>query len=188
MKINDIILEFRLRKNQWEFHISNAAKHEVSDDLINLVQTAYAGTAQGSFINNLSNLLPSDWAVLDFDSDPDVDSAVFYRGPRANETWTGFKIQGLGHDGTRPSKEHALSKMISMLNQPGWWIESSGALLKVLSKRGCPVVRDPSVLQALFPNTGLKMVDHATYTRRLPEGGSVTETVFGNPALNKRLI
>ena len=185
MKITEILVEFQLRKNQWALDISNDAKHEVSDDLINLVQTAYAGTAQGSFVNNVSNLLPSDWAVLDFDADPDVDSAVFYRGPRANEPWTGFKIQGLGHDGSRISKDRALDKLAEMLGKPGWWIESSGALRSVLTRRGCPVVSNQRLLQGLFPNTGLKMIDGTTYSRQLPEGGSVTETVFGNPRLNK---
>jgi hypothetical protein len=185
MKITEIILEFQLQKNQWELDISNDAKHEVSDDLINLVQTAYAGTAQGSFVNNVSNLLPSDWAVLDFDADPDVDSAVFYRGPRANEPWTGFKIQGLGHDGSRISKDRALDKLAEMLNKPGWWIESSGALRSVLARRGCPIVTNQRILQGLFPNTGLEMIDDSTYSRHLPEGGTVTETVFGNPRLNQ---
>ena len=185
MKITEILEEFQLQKNQWALDISNDAKHEVSDDLINLVQTAYAGTAQGSFVNNVSNLLPSDWAVLDFDADPDVDSAVFYRGPRAHESWTGFKIQGLGHDGSRVSKDRALSKLTEMLTKPGWWIESSGALRSVLTRRGCPVVTNQQLLQSLFPNTGLKMIDNTTYSRHLPEGGTVTETVFGNPRLNK---
>lgn len=185
MKISEILVEFQLQKNQWALDISNDAKHEVSDDLIHLVQTAYAGTAQGSFVNNVSNLLPSDWAVLDFDADPDVDSAVFYRGPRANEPWTGFKIQGLGHDGSRASKDRALDKLVEMLGKPGWWIESSGALRSVLARRGCPVVSNHRLLQGLFPNTGLKMIDNATYSRHLSQGETVTETVFGNPRLNQ---
>jgi len=185
MKISDIILEFQLRKNQWELNISRAAKHEVSDDLIRLVQTAYAGTPQGSFVNSISNLLPSDWAVLDFDADPDVDSAVFYRGPRAGEPWQGHKIQGLGHDGSRASKDRALEKLVEMLQQPGWWIETSGALRRVLSQLGCQAVSDSGRLEALFPNCQLEMIDHQTYTRRLPAGGRITETVFGNPRLVK---
>ena len=148
-----------------------------------MVQTAYAGTAQGSFVNNLSNLLPSDWAVLDFDEDPDVDSAVFYRGPRANEHWTGYKIQGLGHDGSRASKDHALARILQMLSQQGWWIESSGALRGVLAKKGANIVSDPQLLQTLFPNSNLSMIDDSTYTRTLQDGNTITETVFGNPVV-----
>jgi hypothetical protein len=183
MKIAEILLELNLQKNRWELDISNDAKVEVSDDLISLVQGAYAGTEQGSFVNNVSNLLPSDWAVLDFDEDPDVDSAVFYRGPRPSENWIGYKIQGLGHDGSRVSKDHTLKKIQTMLSQPGWWIESSGALRGVLSKRGVRVVNDQRLLQSLFPDSKLRMIDDNTYTRVLSDGNSITETVFGNPVL-----
>jgi hypothetical protein len=184
MKIHEILVEFQLQKNQWAVDISNDAKQEVSDDLIHLVQTAYAGTPRGSFVNNISNILPSDWAILDFDDEPDVDSAVFYRGPRPGESWTGFKIQGLGHDGTKASKDHSLSRMVAMLNRPGWWIESSGTLRGVLANRGCNIVQDPATLQSLFPDTGLEMINQNTYTRQLPDGGSITETVFGHPKVS----
>jgi hypothetical protein len=184
MKIHEILVEFQLQKNQWAVDISNDAKQEVSDDLIHLVQTAYAGTPRGSFVNNVSNILPSDWAILDFDDEPDVDSAVFYRGPRPGESWTGFKIQGLGHDGTKASKDHSLSRMVAMLNRPGWWIESSGTLRGVLANRGCNIVQDPATLQSLFPDTGLEMINQNTYTRQLPDGTSITETVFGHPKVS----
>ena len=184
MKIHEILVEFQLQKNQWAVDISNDAKQEVSDDLIHLVQTAYAGTPRGSFVNNVSNILPSDWAILDFDDEPDVDSAVFYRGPRPGESWTGFKIQGLGHDGTKASKDHSLSRMVAMLNRPGWWIESSGTLRGVLANRGCNIVQDPATLQSLFPDTGLEMINQNTYTRQLPDGASITETVFGHPKVS----
>ena len=175
--------KIKLRKNKWALDISNDAKIEVSDDLIGLVQTAYAGTEQGSFVNNISNLLPSDWAVLDFDDDPDVDSTVFYRSPRPNENWTGFKIQGLGHDGSRKSKDKTLEKLVKLLEKPGWWIESSGALRTVLSKHNCNVVTDHELLKSLFPNTDLQMVDETTYIRSLSGQEKITETVFGNPKL-----
>jgi hypothetical protein len=184
MKIHEILVEFQLQKNQWAVDISNDAKQEVSDDLIHLVQTAYAGTPRGSFVNNVSNILPSDWAILDFDDEPDVDSAVFYRGPRPGESWTGFKIQGLGHDGTKASKDHSLSRMVAMLNRPGWWIESSGTLRSVLANRGCNIVQDPATLRSLFPDTGLEMINQNTYTRQLPDGASITETVFGHPKVS----
>ena len=56
MKIHEILVEFQLQKNQWAVDISNDAKQEVSDDLIHLVQTAYAGTPRGSFVKNISNI------------------------------------------------------------------------------------------------------------------------------------
>lgn len=178
--------EFNLPKNQWVVDISNDAKQDVGDDLVNLVQTAYSNAPQGSFVNSIKDVVPSDWNVIDFDADPDVDSCVFYRGPRSNEQWMGHKIQGLGHDGTRPSKDKAIGKVHELLGLPGWWIESSDAMRAVLKNLNMPAITDQSTLQRLFNDPNLRMIDQDTYTRTLPTGGEVKETVFGNPKLKMR--
>jgi hypothetical protein len=170
-----------LPKDQWVADISNSAKQEVGGDLIGLVQTAYSNTPQGSFVNSIKDVVPSDWNVIDFDADPDIDSCVFYRGPRSNESWIGHKIQGLGHDGSRASKDKAINKINELLRLPGWWIESSDAMRAVLKKYNAPVVTNVEVLKTLFNDPNLTMIDSDTYTRKLPNGGKVSETVFGNP-------
>jgi len=180
-----IVELFELPKNQWVVDISNSDKQEVGKDLINLVQTAYSKTPQGSFVNSIADVVPSDWNVIDFDQDPDVDSCVFYRGPRGNETWQGYKIQGLGHDGSRPSKDKAIGKVHELLGKRGWWIESSDAMRAVLKKLNVPAVTDPRLLKRLFNDPNLTMIDQDTYERYLPNGQKVTETVFGNPVLDK---
>lgn len=173
--------EFQIPKNQWIVDISNDAKQDVGDDLVNLVRTAYSNTPQGSFVNSIKDVVPSDWNIIDFDQDPDVDSCVFYRGPRGNERWQGHKIQGLGHDGSRPSKDKSIGKINELLRLPGWWIESSDAMRAVLKKLNVPAITDETTLQKLFNDPKLKMIDQDTYTRHLPSGGQVYETVFGNP-------
>ena len=173
--------ELELPKSQWVADISNADKHEVSGDLIGLVQAAYGNTPQGSFVNSIKDVIPSDWNVIDFDEDPDVDACVFYRGPRNGERWTGNKIQGIGHDGTRPGKDHAISKVQGLLLTPGWWIESSDAMRATLIKVNVKPVTDVNILKRLFNDPNLRMVDEITYTRKLQGGSTVTETVFGNP-------
>lgn len=182
MKIHELLYEIKLTKNHWELDISNDAKLEVSDDLISLVQTAYSNTPQGSFVNNISNLLPSEWAIIDFDKDPDVDCAIFYRPARSNETWTGYKIQGLGHDGSRDSKDKSLEKLTQLLTKPSWWIEASDALRNVLLKRGLTPISDQNFLQKLFNDPNLHMIDNGTYKRELSDS-IITESVFGNPKL-----
>jgi hypothetical protein len=177
------LVEFELPKNSWELLISTADKSEVGDDLVSLVQTAYSKTPQGSFINSLKDVIPSDWNVIDWDQDPDVDACVFYRKSRAGETWTGYKIQGLGHDGARTSKDKAISKITQMLSNPGVWIESSDAMRAVLKKLNVPAVTDLNTLQRLFNDPHLEKVDDDTYDRRLPDGKVIRETVFGNPTL-----
>jgi hypothetical protein len=177
------LVEFELPKNSWELLISTADKSEVGDDLVSLVQTAYSKTPQGSFINSLKDVIPSDWNVIDWDQDPDVDACVFYRKSRAGETWTGYKIQGLGHDGARTSKDKAISKITQMLTNQGVWLESSDAMRAVLKKLNVPSVTDLNTLQRLFNDPHLEKVDDDTYDRRLPDGKVIRETVFGNPTL-----
>lgn len=172
--------ELTLPKNRWELVISNSDKQELGNDLINLVQTAYSNTPQGSFVNSIKDVVPSDWNVIDFDQDPGVDATIFYRGPRSGERWSGHKVQGIGHDGTRQSKDHAISKLHGLLLTPGWWIESSDAMRATLKKVNAPVVTDVKLLQKLFNDPNLRMLDVDTYTRKLNKS-TITETVFGSP-------
>lgn len=173
--------EFSLPKNSWEVIVSNGAKAELGGELIGLVQQAYSSTPQGSFVNSIKDVVPSDWDVIDFDEDPDVDACVFYRKPRGKEAWAGYKIQGIGHDGTKQGKDRAISKVQGLLLTPGWWIESSDAMRATLKKINVPSVQNVELLQRLFNDPNLKMIDQDTYTRILSNGVSVTETVFGNP-------
>lgn len=182
MRAWDFLTELQLPKNQWELIISTADKHEASEELINLVSAAYANTQHGSFVKSVHDVISSDWLVIDCDDDPDVDAAIFYRGPRGNESWSGNKIQGLGHDGSRVSKDASIKKIQKLLNQPGWWIESSDAMRQVLLKIGAPIVNDEKLLQRIFNDPKLRMVDQHTYTRSIP-AGTITETVFGHPTV-----
>ncbi len=183
MQWEPVAEKFQLQKNAWELLISNADKEEVSNDLVGLVQTAYTNTPDGSFINSLKDVIPSDWNVIDWDHDPDVDACVFYREARGNESWVGFKIQGLGHDGTRTSKDKAVQKIQTLLTKTGVWIESSDAMRAVLKKLNVKSVTDVNTLKQLFNDSSLTMVNADTYIRKLQNGREVTETVFGNPKL-----
>jgi hypothetical protein len=177
MRIFEVL---EIPKNQWVVDISNVDKEEVGNDLIGLVQTAYSNTPQGSFVNSIKDVIPSDWNIIDWDQDPDVDACVFYRGPRSNEHWTGYKIQGIGHDGAQPSKQKAIQKVTELLGRNGIWIESSDAMRAVLKKLNVPAITDVDTLQQLFNDPNLKMIDADTYTRAIGSG-NVTETVFGRP-------
>lgn len=177
------IAELQLPKNSWELIVSTADKHELGTDLVGLVQTAYSRTPGGSFVNSLKDVIPSDWNVIDWDNDPGVDATVFYRKPRPGENWTGHKIQGIGHDGNTGSKDRAIKKVRDLLNQQGWWIESSDAMRHVLMKLNAPTVNDLRTLQALFNDPNLEKVDNVTYDRQLANGTAIRETVFGHPVI-----
>lgn len=184
MRLRELLKEFELPKQRWELVISSADKHELGHDLVSLVQHAYNNTPEGSFVNSIKDVIPSDWNVIDFDEDPGVDATVFYRKPRHNEQWQGHKIQGIGHDGTRPAKDYALSKVHALLLTPGYWIESSDAMRATLKKLHAPAITDEEFLQQLFNDPHLRMVSTDQYQRKL-HNKVIVETVFGSPHLSK---
>lgn len=183
MKISELYERVELPKNNWEIIVSDGDKHELGHDLIALVQNAYKTTVHGSMVNSLRDVIPSDWNVYDWDDDPGVDACVFYRGPRRSETWIGHKIQGIGHDGKRHSKDAAIRRLHKLLGRRGWWIESSHAMRHILKKSMLSAVTDERLLQQLFPHSELQMKSDDTYERKLVDGRVVEETVFGNPVL-----
>jgi len=170
-----------LPKNKWEILPS---PKPYSDELINLVQTAYKNTPEGSFVNTTSDLVKSDWVALDFDDEPDIDVTIFYRNSKPNETWEGNKIQGIGHDGTREAINKVLSELEKLLSKPGNWVEASDALEHLLYKMGTPYIKDENTAQLIFPNTNLEFLgDRGKYIRDLGSGGKTKETIFGSPKI-----
>ena len=119
MKAKEFITEkINLPKNSWQFIYTSNDKNDLSDELISLVNNAYKNTTLGSFINSNSDVLSSQWLVLDWDHKPDVDVCIFYRKNRSNESWIGNKVQGIGHDGHPNSKKKMIDKLVSFINKP----------------------------------------------------------------------
>jgi len=170
-----------LVKNRWALIVSDPEKHEWADNLIDLVDNAYRATSLGSFVQNASQVAASDWVALDWDPQPDLDCTVFYRKARPNESWTGYKIQGIGHDGKQESKQKVIQRVKALLGKPGTWIESSDAMARTLGKLGMKPVTDEETLNTLFPGSNLKMLDQNGNYERDAGNTRIREQVFGNP-------
>jgi hypothetical protein len=183
LNFSSFLIELKLKKNTWEYVITSKDKKYVGNNLVDLVQTAYRATPDGSFVNALKDVLPSDWVVIDLDDNPDIDATIFYRKARSGEKWTGRKVQGIGHDGSQDAKTKVIDRLVKELSTPGTWVEASHALEKVLLKKGVKPVTDVTVLQALFNDPKLKMISDTSYSRSLPDGKLIQETVFGRPRL-----
>ena len=168
-----------LEKNKWTHLLSNDAE-EYSFDLLSIVQNAYKNTTLGAFVKSIHDVKGSDWLALDYDYNPDVDVAIFFRSPRSNEVWKGYKIQGIGHDSSPEAKDKAIRKLISTLDQSGWWIEASGAVAKALLKRDVEPVRDEELLKKLFPKIE-QFKEDGSYVRPGPPSA---QFVFGNPLVD----
>ena len=176
--------EFLIESGQWELLNSTDDKEQWSKELIQLVQNAYKNSNLGSFVNSLNDVKRSNWLVLDWDDCNQPDSAIFYRHNRPNETWVGYKIQGVGHDGLPESKRSVIIKVKEQLSKPGWWIESNAIGPSVGKYSGAPAVKDEKLLQAIFPNADLKILDQTgRYERKLADGTSIQEYIFGNPSV-----
>lgn len=173
-----------LAKNTWEHTPTPGEKYD--DELINLVQNAYAKTPAGSFVNAKKDLIEPDWVSIDFDDEPDIDATVFYRGSRANEPWVGKKIQGIGHDGSREAINMALTKLRGLLSQNGYWVEASDALEHIMYKLQVPYVNSEEYAQRIFPKTEVTFIgDRGKYHRKLTNEKVIKETIFGKPKLKK---
>lgn len=180
------LMEKTFPKGRWDILLSTADKEEHGDELVNLVGRAYKYAPLGSFVTSVKEVIPSDWHVIDWDEKPDVDAAIFYRKPRADENWIGNKIQGIGHDGQPESKRLVLEKLVHLLKVRGNWIESSDALRSTLVNKPLPVVTDENLLKILFNDDSLKMIDRITYVRKLQDNNEIIETVFGIPVIKDR--
>jgi hypothetical protein len=176
IKLSELLNEIKPKKT-WV----KPDKQKYADNLIDIVQTAYKNAPLGSFIKSSRDVAESDWQAIDIDDNPDIDATIFYRGPRSGETWGGFKIQGIGHDGDREAINAVLNRLKLLLNQNGYWVEASDALEHVLYKLGVPYISDESVASKIFPKSDLKMIgDRGKYNRKV-SGKTVTETIFGKP-------
>lgn len=170
-------------KNRWALLVSTPDKDQWADNLADLVHNAYQHTSLGSFVQNAAQVNASDWVALDWDPEPDLDCTVFYRGPRAKESWTGHKIQGIGHDGKPESKQKVIQRTKALLTKPGNWIESSDAMARTLGKAGLQPVTDTETLQALFPDTDLQVLDRNGTYERTAGNARIREQVFGIPVI-----
>jgi len=154
------------------------------EELVDLVQTAYKRTPEGSFINSVGDLKPSEWLAKDFHKDEKLDITIFYRNPISGEKWKGNKIQGIGHDGTKKAKELVLNKLVELLKTKGWWVEASDKLEEILYNRNVPYVKEKETLRKIYNSDSLEMIgNRGEYIRDLGSGKIIKETTFGYPKI-----
>ncbi len=175
--INELISN---QLNNW-FLLTPEYKILLSDKLIRLVDNAYKKTTLGSFVNNLNDVLNSEWLVLRHNN---IDAAIFFRKQRINESWIGYKIQGVGHNGLNYSKNELMLMLEYLLNINGWWGEASGRIEQVIRDYNVPIVSDKELIMNLFPGE-IKTITNDVYERIINNKLIVKETIFGKPILKK---
>jgi hypothetical protein len=177
-------------KGQWvdlsEPKIEPVAKKDfpTRKNLFDLVDFTYKNVLHEP---NVSVKSPNDvlsppyeyWEAINIDETSDANAVLFGREKN------GIKIAGIGHDGQPMSKSHLVKHIINTLEKPGYWIEASGPLGKVLSQANVPVLADQQKVQRLFPESKLEnWTENGTYIRTLRTGKKTeVERVFGRPKI-----
>ena len=157
--IRNVILEKRFAdfdplKGQYvefapaDFVDQDEEEPDLSDEVFDLVQTAYAPVG-GNIKVQSSNDLPGKYTwlrAMDIDEDPEPD---IFRGGK----YVGGKLKlGItGHDGSRAAKDEYIRSTVDQLNSGTAFAEmSKGAAHAMITRHGVPAVTDPAIAASLL--------------------------------------
>jgi len=163
---------------------------DLSDQLYDLIQTAYAPIG-GNYDYKNSGDLPGDedvWLAVDLDDDPEPDAL---RGGKHKSG--GIKLSVAGHDGSKAGKSAYISKTAELLGQSGHYAEMSKSIAHIMLKYySIPTVEDPEKVQAVLgANKPIKWLGrhpegkypgiNGWYTRTIGDNQDVLKIMLGNP-------
>ena len=178
--------DYDIPKNQWSDISANDIKSsqdptnvDLSDQLFDLISTAYAGIG-GHFDFNNSGDLPADhddWLAIDWDDDPEPDALRI-----GKSTSAGVKMTGAGHDGQSRSKKHYIEKTMELLSKPGYYAEMSKRIADIMISAGVPYVDSPELVsKALGPSKKIEWLGEHPDGLYPEYKGWYRRTVGGNP-------
>ena len=176
IKLVDILKEIVPPKNTW-FPLSKGEIKDVEEEILDLIQKAYAPIGGHPNYKSVSDLAGSDYEIIDLDDDPGLD-AVTVTKQRAG----GTKHVGLGHDGSSPGKRAAIGHTIDQLGKSGNYIEASGAVENILRKANVTQVTDEETIRKALKGKKIKVYDDGSYDRVLG-GKKYRKTMFGKPTV-----
>ena len=174
IKLVDILKEIVPPKNTW-FPLSKGEIKDVEEEILDLIQKAYAPIGGHPNYKSVSDLAGSDYEIIDLDDDPELD-AVTVTKQRAG----GTKHVGIGHDGTSQGKRGAIGRTIDKLDEPSNYIEASGAIENILRKANVIQVTDEETIRKALKGKEIEMYDDGSYNRVLG-GKKYRKTMWGKP-------
>ena len=169
-----LLKEVSIPKNKWVPLSGNDIK-DLEVDILDLIQNAYGPIGGHPNYKSVSDLAGSDYEIIDLDDDSGLD-AVTVTKQRAG----GTKHVGIGHDGTSPGKRGAIGRTIDKLDEPGNYIEASGAIEGILRNANVIQVTDEETIRKALKGKEIKMYDDGSYDRILG-GKKYRKTMFGKP-------
>ena len=176
IKLVNLLNEIIPPKNTW-FPLYPEEIKDIEDDILDLIQNAYAPIGGHPNYKSVSDLAGSDYEVIDIDDDPEID-AVTVTKKRAG----GTKHVGMGHDGTSLGKRAAIGQTIRDLSRRGVYIEASGKIADILKKANVIQVTDEETIRKALKGKEIEMYDDGSYDRVLG-GKKYRKTMFGKPTV-----
>ena len=165
-------------KDKWAY-LTDSEKEEFSEEIFNLISTAYSSIGGNPNYTTPSNVAGSEgdaeYMVIDLDDDPEFDAVKISKKKGKNS-----KSVATGHDGSKPARSAVVRITAIMLKQPGNYIEASGKLKDILSSKGVPIVTDKETIGKVMKGKTIEMNDDGTYQRYIG-GKQYTKTLMGNP-------
>ena len=176
IKLVNLLNEIIPPKNTW-FPLYPEEIKDIEDDILDLIQNAYAPIGGHPNYKSVSDLAGSDYEVIDIDDDPEID-AVTVTKKRAG----GTKHAGMGHDGTSLGKRAAIGQTIRDLSRRGVYIEASGKIADILKKANVIQVTDEETIRKALKGKAIEIYDDGSYDRVLG-GKKYRKLMFGKPTV-----
>jgi hypothetical protein len=152
---------------------------EWSDELVDLVQTAYKQIGgAGEEFESGEKLRKSDitfWIASDIDADPEIDVAA-----GGKPTKNGIKMTVLGQDGTNPAKKEAMTKLVALMRTNGYYAELDPGLA---TKMGVSYIKDENIIKKVIGDKHqFTMNPDGSYERKIQGlGKTKTKVLVGMP-------
>jgi len=147
---------------------------DYADDIVRLINTAYADKGGNLEIKNGNDLKRSDityWVAKDIDADPDADIAI-----GGKPTKHGVKMTIMGQDGSREAKKDVILKMIELMKTRGFYAELD---VDLAQKLGLAIIKDEKKIRNVL-NKEIEYHGDGTYDRNIA-GGMHTKVLVGIP-------
>lgn len=164
------------QKNKW-FRVNGHRIKELGDNFYSLVDDVYHPLYGGhSALASPQDVASSSfWTAINLNPADGHANAVIF----ARKTIGGYKIRGIGHDGSKEAKSAVIGHLLYLLNRGGYWMEASDRLGYILRGKHAPMVTDPKTIQKLFPGEKIEMQRDWSYVRQ----NKYHETLFGKPRI-----
>ena len=123
---------------------------ELKDEFFDLISAAYSAVGGHSKIKTPDDVFSDPdwnwWEGVDIHGTDDFDLIMF-----GSKTRFGVKFAGVGHDGSKPAKKTYIENRAKDLMKPGFYIEVSGKIAKILiDDYGCPQVIDQKAVEKVL--------------------------------------